>query len=168
MIGWTIIALWLAFALYWAESSTDANAPVTTAATPWFLLPLLLCDALLILPVSTPVVAAFPITGLLMTATGLLYAAWARDTLGKNWAGDITIQQHHELVRHGAYRQHRHPIYVGVFLAFVGVGLYIGELHAYIAPLLGLLAFIMKARQEENQLTEIFPDYEIYKAGTYW
>jgi protein-S-isoprenylcysteine O-methyltransferase Ste14 len=51
------------------------------------------------------------------TILGLLFAVWARLTLGSNWSGTVTIKTNHQLIRRGPYRWIRHPIYTGMLAA---------------------------------------------------
>jgi protein-S-isoprenylcysteine O-methyltransferase Ste14 len=41
--------------------------------------------------------------GLFMTIAGVLFAIWARLTLGRKWSGIVTVKQNHELIRTGPY-----------------------------------------------------------------
>ncbi len=53
-----------------------------------------------------------PVTGMAgitITLLGLLWAAWARVHLGKNWSGQVTIKVDHRLVRTGPYRLRAEP-----------------------------------------------------------
>src|SRR5579871_3841744 len=58
-----------------------------------------------------------PTVGVVLTAAGLLFAIWARLTLGGNWSGIVTLKKDHELIIRGPYRWVRHPIYTGLLLA---------------------------------------------------
>lgn len=67
------------------------------------------------------------------------------------------------LVETGAYRLVRHPIYSGLFFAFLGWGL---QVHGWLTICYALLLFIcldIKARREERWLTEKFPEYAAYR-----
>lgn len=61
-----------------------------------------------------------PALGLVLTAGGLLLAIWARVCLGRFWSSRIAVTGGHRLVRSGAYRWTRHPIYAGILLAMAG------------------------------------------------
>src|SRR5215475_1787946 len=39
------------------------------------------------------------LSGLLLTAGGLIFAVWARIALGANWSGSVTIKSNHSLIR---------------------------------------------------------------------
>jgi protein-S-isoprenylcysteine O-methyltransferase Ste14 len=96
--------------------------------------------------------------GLILVATGLGFAAWARLHLGRNWSGEITLKQEHELVRSGPYRFVRHPIYSGMLAAMLGTAMVIGEWRALLALAFLSFAILRRVRVEERWLGEIFPD----------
>ena len=96
------------------------------------------------------------IIGLLLTLGGLVFAVWARIALGANWSGTVTIKSGHNLIRRGPYKWIRHPIYTGILLSFVGTILLQGEVRAFLAFLLILLALYRKAKREERFLSEEF------------
>jgi protein-S-isoprenylcysteine O-methyltransferase Ste14 len=99
---------------------------------------------------------AVAITGLLLTAGGLVFAVWARIALGANWSGTVTIKSGHSLIRRGPYRWIRHPIYTGLLASFVGTVLLQGELRSFLGFGLALLALYRKAKREERFLSEEF------------
>jgi protein-S-isoprenylcysteine O-methyltransferase Ste14 len=96
--------------------------------------------------------------GVILVATGLAFAAWARVHLGRNWSGEITLKQEHELVRSGPYRLVRHPIYSGLLAAMLGTAIVIGEWRALLALAFFCFAVLRRVRVEERWLGEIFPD----------
>ncbi len=67
---------------------------------------------------------------------------------------DVTIEKDHELVERGPFRMVRHPSYTGVLLAFVGLGLSLGNWAALLVILLPIgAAFIHRMNVEENALS---------------
>lgn len=165
-----IFIAWVLFILYWLYSAQSSQPVANThhGKIYCYLLPLMICDALLISPITTITLWDFPIIGTSLVIIGMFIAIWSRDRLGHNWSGLLTLQQDHQLVTDGPYKYVRHPIYAGILLAFIGTGLYIGDLRGYIAPAFALLAFSYKARIEEQQLTQRFPEYHDYKQRTIW
>jgi protein-S-isoprenylcysteine O-methyltransferase Ste14 len=95
--------------------------------------------------------------GLIMLAVGIAIAVWARNYLGRNWSGTVTVKQDHELIRTGPYRLVRHPIYSGLLLAILGTAVAFGEWRGL--PAFGLLAgsLLLKLRMEERFMSESFP-----------
>ena len=103
-------------------------------------------------------------TGVLLTALGIGFAIWARSWIGSNWSGTITIKDRHELVQGGPYRIVRHPIYSGMFLAYLGTALAFGEIRGLLGFPLLVLGFGMKLRMEETfmlqQFGNVYVDYK--------
>lgn len=100
----------------------------------------------------------------LVTATGLLFAVWARVHLGRNWSGTVTIKHDHELIVSGPYAIVRHPIYTGLLIAFVGTAMARGEWRGLIAILIAWVALWRKLTVEERWMTELFgQQYQDYR-----
>ncbi len=100
-------------------------------------------------------------------ALGLAIAVWARIALGRNWSGEITLKEDHELVTSGPYAAIRHPIYTALILLFLGLALYIASAGAWIGLALVILSCWIKLRQEEALMLRQFPDsYPAYMART--
>jgi protein-S-isoprenylcysteine O-methyltransferase Ste14 len=103
-----------------------------------------------------PSSGAWLASGLAVQALGLALAIWARRTLGKNWAGRITLAANQELVMRGPYRLVRHPIYSGVLFAILGTALVVGEVRAILGLLLMVTGVLIKLRREETALRQHF------------
>ncbi|MBM3505928.1 MAG: isoprenylcysteine carboxylmethyltransferase family protein [Alphaproteobacteria bacterium] len=93
-------------------------------------------------------------TGLALA--GLLWCAWARVSLGRNWSGSVTIKADHQLVTTGPYAWLRHPIYAGLLLAFLGSALALGEWSGVLAFMICLFALWAKWRREDAWLAAAF------------
>ena len=91
-----------------------------------------------------------------LTAARLLFAVWARQYLGSNWSGTVSIKKDHQLITNGPYALVRHPIYTGVLLALVGSGMAIGEWRAVLGLALASLALWRKLRLEERLMHQQF------------
>ena len=101
-----------------------------------------------------------------LTAAGLLFAVWARQYLGSNWSGTVTLKEGHELIISGPYARVRHPIYTGLLLAFIGSAMAIGEWRAVLAFALASLALWRKLRLEERLMHQQFgAAYQAYCRG---
>ena len=92
----------------------------------------------------------------LATILGLLFAVWARLTLGSNWSGTVTIKTNHQLIRRGPYRWIRHPIYTGMLAALLATAVAQGLLSGLLGVALVFLAFYRKAKREESFLAQEF------------
>jgi protein-S-isoprenylcysteine O-methyltransferase Ste14 len=111
---------------------------------------------------ESPLIAG---AGVVICALGLLFAVWARRTLGANWSGTVAIKENHELIVTGPYALVRHPIYTGFPLGFLGAGLALGEVRGVAAFILGLAAFAVKIQEEERFMRAQFPEtYPAYAA----
>lgn len=102
--------------------------------------------------------------GLALTFTGLLFALWARFFLGRNWSGEVTVKEDHELIRGGPYAIVRHPIYSGFLFALLGAGIAFGELRQFIGLALAAVGWRLKSLVEERFMAEQFGEqYATYK-----
>jgi protein-S-isoprenylcysteine O-methyltransferase Ste14 len=100
-----------------------------------------------------------------LVAIGLGFSAWARAWLGRNWSAEVTVKEHHELVRSGPYALVRHPIYTGVLLALVGSALAVDRWRGVLGLLLIAAGFIRKLMiEEEFMLAEFGDGYRQYRA----
>jgi len=88
--------------------------------------------------------------GLTVQAAGLVFAVWARHTLGRNWAARITLGASQELVAQGPYRLVRHPIYSGLLFSVLGTAAIVGQVGAFLGFLLVLIGIVIKIRREET------------------
>ncbi|MGA7854742.1 MAG: isoprenylcysteine carboxylmethyltransferase family protein [Candidatus Acidiferrales bacterium] len=94
--------------------------------------------------------------GAVITLLGVLFAIWARFTIGKEWSAEVQIKEGHQLIRSGPYAHIRHPIYTGILLALCGTAIAIGEYRAILGLVLFLVGFIRKAKKEERFLAGEF------------
>lgn len=104
--------------------------------------------------------------GLILFASGIALAIWARIHLGRNWGMPMTQKAEPELVTSGPYRFVRHPIYTGLLLALLGTALVTNLIVLIIVAILGGY-FYYSASVEEANLTTTFPTaYSAYRART--
>lgn len=104
--------------------------------------------------------------GLALFAAGLLFAVWARLSIGRNWGTPMMQKDDPELVTSGPYRLVRHPIYSGILAAGAGTAVALSWWWL-VAVALGGAYFVYSAAVEERFLTERFPDgYPAYRRST--
>jgi protein-S-isoprenylcysteine O-methyltransferase Ste14 len=163
-----IDALWILFGLIWLIAAFKGKK--TKRRETWlqrlaYVLPLVAAWWLLAWPQArigwlgvrfVPAGPAMEWIGVLLTATGVGVAFWARWHLGTNWSGVVTLKEGHELIRTGPYRRIRHPIYTGILLAVFGTMVTLGEARGLLAVAVVWLSFYWKARREESFLTQEF------------
>jgi protein-S-isoprenylcysteine O-methyltransferase Ste14 len=172
-----IAVLWLAWALYWLASALNNKATVrreSLVTRLMYVLPLFLGGVLIgwrdgswgwlgtrLWPRS---LAAYWI-GVVVLTLGLLFAVWARVHLGRNWSGEVTVKEGHELIRTGPYAYVRHPIYTGLIAAVLGTAIASDTVRAALGVLIIATSFVFKLRREEAFMRETFPgEYQRYSA----
>ncbi len=96
--------------------------------------------------------------GTLITAAGVLFATWARFTIGRMWSGFITLKQGHKLITTGPYAIARHPIYTGFVAAALGTAVSAARIDAFSGFASITSAFVFKYRREETLLITVFVD----------
>lgn len=102
--------------------------------------------------------------GLALTALGAAFAIWARSTLGGNWSATVAVKENHSFVHRGPYRLVRHPIYAGLLLAMLGTAIVHGQAGCFVAVALAFVAYWLKARMEEQFMTQQFgEEYRRYQ-----
>lgn len=108
------------------------------------------------------------VTGALMTASGVVLAAWAIRSIGKDMQTDIAVNKGHVLRTEGAYAIVRHPMYLSLVLLGLGAGLSTLNL-----LLIGFVLFVLapvqflRARKEEELFVRHFgPAYTEYQRKT--
>jgi protein-S-isoprenylcysteine O-methyltransferase Ste14 len=102
-----------------------------------------------------------------ITFAGCALAVWARLILGGNWSGSISLKQEHALIRTGPYRWVRHPIYSGLVLAMLGTAIGLGQIRGFCGAAVMLVAFLIKARSEDNLMHRTFgAEHDAYRATT--
>ncbi|MGA8036023.1 MAG: isoprenylcysteine carboxylmethyltransferase family protein [Candidatus Acidiferrales bacterium] len=159
---------WFALALFWIVTSLGVKqkAKAESSTERWTHLSFLIAGALLLFKSDWPWaflqarlypdVVWIQWTGAGLTLAGVLFAIWARISLGRNWSAEVQIKQDHQLIRTGPYNYIRHPIYTGVLLGLLGNTVAIGEVRGALAYVVIVIGFIRKAKKEEMFLAGQF------------
>lgn len=174
--------VWTAFLVYWqiAAAGTKTTQRIESVASRVFRTVLFFAGILLIvswprIPIPwlyrhfLPQSAWAFFLGAAVTLAGLLFAVWARVTIGANWSRSVTIKQDHELITAGPYALVRHPIYTGILLGFLGTALAVTQFRALIAFAFIFFSLWYKLRLEEQwmrtQFGETYADYARHTAA---
>jgi protein-S-isoprenylcysteine O-methyltransferase Ste14 len=105
--------------------------------------------------------------GAWLTLAGVLFAIWARITIGKEWSGEVQIKEGHQLIRSGPYAHIRHPIYTGLLVAVSGTAFAVDEYRALLGVLVIYIGFARKAKKEESFLAAQFgPAFDAHRRQT--
>ena len=156
---------WLAFIAIWFLAALIAR-PVARRSTP----------ARALLRLALVVIAAlslrygdrFPtvafggyraqvaLAGAVLCVLGLLFASWARLTMGRSWGMPMTVNQQTALVTTGPYALVRHPIYTGVAAMLIGSALVFPP--AVVGAAVLIPYFVLSAFREERDMGRLFPD----------
>ena len=106
--------------------------------------------------------------GLLLFVLGLGWVAWSFLTLGQQHSGEVTIQPEHRLITGGPYRWLRHPMYLGLTVFPVGVGLVFRSWIGALLPLLLIGLFLWRIGDEEQLMHREFGvEWEAYCRRTW-
>jgi protein-S-isoprenylcysteine O-methyltransferase len=105
---------------------------------------------------------------LALLAAGVAFRWWAVLTLGKFFTVDVATHDDHALVSTGPFRFVRHPSYTGLLLAFLGVGVSLGNALSVVvlmAPIVAALWYRMRV-EEEALRQALGAAYDAYCART--
>lgn len=120
------------------------------------------------LPFSDNNSTAWTLAGAVLITAGAALAVWGVATF---LAARTAIMPHHaasRIVTSGPYRFTRNPMYVGMTLAYVGVGFLMNSWWpAVLLPLVLVLLVMLVIRREEAYLGRAFRDeYALYRTRT--
>lgn len=105
--------------------------------------------------------------GVTAIVLGSLARQWAISALGRFFTLNVQVTSDQRVVTNGPYRWVRHPSYTADILAFVGIGLALGNWLAFLAAtMLPLLGLLLRIRVEEGALlTTLGEPYRAYAKG---
>jgi protein-S-isoprenylcysteine O-methyltransferase len=97
----------------------------------------------------------FYILGLGFFTLGLFLRWFSIIYLGRFFTVNVAVASDHQLIDSGPYRFIRHPSYAGALLAFLGLGLCLGNLASLLILIVPILfAYLWRIRVEEKALIE--------------
>ena len=107
------------------------------------------------------------ILGLGLFVVGLTIAVIAVVTLRGSYHSTLVIREDHRLITHGIYRYTRHPVYLGVLIAIIGIPIYNSSLYGLVIMIVLIPIIINRIRMEERLLIEEYGDaYREYQETT--
>ena len=172
--SWLIIGCWAVFLGYWLVTGLGSKRTAGSYGRQMLIRAVIVAVVLLLVrsrPADMEVRAivlspAVRMLGVLICATGIAFAVWARRTLGKNWGMPMSVHEAPELIMTGPYAKLRHPIYTGIIVAFIGNALAL-SLWWFVVVVAALLRFGYAARREEATMLATFPrEYAEYQRRT--
>ncbi len=118
-------------------------------------------------PGNLRLLSGWNIAGLSLFIVGLTIAIVAAWTLKRFYSSTLVTREDHQLITHGVYRFARHPLYLGVLIAVMGVPVYAPSLYGFLILSLLIPIFLFRIKMEEDMLTEHFGDeYRAYRKAT--
>ncbi len=107
------------------------------------------------------------VAGSVIFVIGLTVAIVAQATLWRFYSSTLVVKEDHRLITRGVYRLARHPIYLGVLIAAIGIPVYASSLYGLLVMLVLIPLILNRIRIEERMLTEQFGDaYLKYRQTT--
>jgi len=104
--------------------------------------------------------------GQVLVVAGFVLMIVASLRLGRGLTATPVPNARGRLITGGLYRYVRHPIYTGVLLVVVGLTLRSGSFVTLAVAAVTVVFFDRKARWEEGQLREHYPEYAAYASRT--
>lgn len=97
------------------------------------------------------------IAGVVFSIAAFVVRRWAIATLGKFWSLHVEMREGHQIVTGGPFRWVRHPVYFGMFLEVLGLGLILNAaITTTIVMVIFIPTMIRRLRLEETALVEKF------------
>lgn len=131
----------------------------------WFVLQMILFVVILFAPpvVCTTCPPWLRAVGMALLIAGGLLGTWGLLALGSNLTPYPRPIEGGSLVTSGPYRWVRHPIYAGLILGTLGLGLLRANWVGLGLAALLFVFFDLKSRREEAWLREVYADYPAYQ-----
>ena len=132
-----------------------------------FLLIAAFAAAVFLQPPALDVPEGYRSAGLILCIVGLVIIASALWAMGRVMQVSPEPKADGHLITRGIYGWLRHPMYTGMVLIVVGLGLRQPSLLVGIAGGALIALLLMKARYEERLLSVRYADYAAYRARTW-
>lgn len=132
----------------------------------YFLIFLLLAIGLhFVLPLIQLIYAPYKYIGILLLVIGIWLNIWADGLFKKKNTTVKPFEKSSALILEGPFRFSRHPMYLGMVIALLGVAIILGSLITFLVPIAFFITMqIVFIRHEEKALEQTFgQEYLDYK-----
>lgn len=103
----------------------------------------------------TPLISKpFNLLGILFFIAGLMILFWSFGSFKKKETPILPGQKPSALVIEGPYKFTRNPMYLGVTLALLGAAIYLGDLLAFLSPIVFFMFVSIRFIPREEKLME--------------
>lgn len=118
-----------------------------------------------ILPIMQLIYAPYRFIGILLLGIGIWLNLWADGLFKKENTTVKPFEKSSALILEGPFRFSRHPMYLGMVIALLGVTIILGSLITFLVPIAFFISMqIVFIRHEEKALEETFgQEYLEYK-----
>lgn len=100
---------------------------------------------------------AATIIGFIVLWAGILLRNYSIKLLGKHFTATIQLQKNHTLITSGPYSIIRHPSYLGAFLAFLGIAIFLNSAAGAVFVVVAMIvAYTIRIGAEEKALISLF------------
>lgn len=117
---------------------------------------------------DVPGILVARIVGVVVAVAGAVVSVWAFRYHGATLTPFPRPQEGQALIDAGPYRYVRHPMYTGVILFTLGVGLAYANAVTLLSSLAFLVFFMAKSGHEEEMLVAHVPGYRAYRSSVPW
>jgi protein-S-isoprenylcysteine O-methyltransferase Ste14 len=117
---------------------------------------------------DVPGIVVARIVGVLLAVIGAALSAWAGLLHGSRLSPFPKPVDGMALIEGGPYRYVRHPMYTGIIVFTLGVGLAYANLVTMLSSLAFAVFFMAKTGHEEEMLVASVPGYRDYRSDVHW
>lgn len=108
------------------------------------------------------------IIGVVLAIAGAALSAWSVMLHGSRLSPFPFPVDGMAVIESGPYRYVRHPMYSGIVLFTLGVGLAYGKPAVLLSSLTFLIFFVAKSGHEEDMMIKYMDGYSKYRSGVAW
>lgn len=124
--------------------------------------------SLRLLPIVLSQNVAITFIGMLLSVSGIMGMFYCRLHLGRFWTAETDVANDHQVVDTGPYRFARHPIYTFAIMMYIGLSMVFLWLWNVVLAGIVIVAYILKARDEDRYLEQNLAGYQEYKQRVHY